>query len=392
MSLNLCFVGDIFLGGDLIEYIKKPDIELFSEDIIEIFKTPEITMGNLESPIMKIESIDRDLSPFPDKPLQASTEETLPLINIIDIVSLANNHIFDYGKEGLEQTIDILEKNKILYVGAGSNLKNARKPVIIKKNNLDISFHAYCDYQKPYLKMIVPATDDSYGIAPLKLEYVEEDLHTVHSDLRVVFLHWGRENIFYPSIDDIEIGKKLIDIGADIVVGTHPHVVQPMMWYKGKVIIFSLRNFLYPNYYYRFPTETCYLNCSDLSKSRITYDYPKKVDGIVLKKWREENRISMIAKVRYSDKLYLENILTIQEDSRPFVRLLSNDSSDNIKRRLDEIEGKLYLNEYSELYQRALKYWWIKDLLKRICLLRYSSKKQILKRLYEKSVELLSKE
>jgi hypothetical protein len=394
MPVEFCFVGDIFLGGHLVEYAGKPNYEVFSQDIIKIFKSSDITVGNLESPVMKIESIDKNLSPLPDKPLQASPDETFPIMkDSIDIVSLANNHIFDYGEEGLYQTIRILEENNILHVGAGIDLESARRPVIVQRNNLLISFHAYCDYQKPYLKMIIPATADSYGVAPLKLEYIEEDLRTVDSDLKVVFLHWGREDISYPDIqDNIEIGKKLIDMGADIIVATHPHVVQPTMWYKGKVIIFSLGNFLYPNYYYRFPTETCYLNGGDLSKSRVTYDYPKKVDGIILKKWRKENRISMISRITYSNKLHLETIFTLQEESRPFVGLLPKDSSDHIRKRLDEIECKLYSNEYSDLYPRLLRSWHIKDLIKRICLLRYSSRKQILKRLYEKSVELLTRQ
>ena len=116
-------VGDIFLGGDL--YYQGLDCEILSSRLQELFESVGVRIANLESPLIPLSKIDSRYSPMPDKLLHAAPEQMIQYLKKlhIDVVTLANNHIFDYGEEGLRETLRVLTENGIQYCGAGFNLK-----------------------------------------------------------------------------------------------------------------------------------------------------------------------------------------------------------------------------------------------------------------------------
>lgn len=162
----------------------------------------------------------------------------------VDIVLLANNHIYDYGKEAMLDTLAILDEAGIDYVGAGQNLEEACRIVYYEVNGITISYVAASRAEKN--KMTPQATEESPGILraynPDKfIELVKEA--DLNSDFVVANIHWGTE--YSNDVDSVqrELGHELVDAGADAVIGTHPHVLQGIEIYHDSPIFYSLGNF-----------------------------------------------------------------------------------------------------------------------------------------------------
>ena len=164
------------------------------------------------------------------------------------MVSLANNHIFDYGVEGFIDTVGFLKEQKIFYCGAGLNIKEASKPCIIEKDNIKIGIIA-CGWD---LIQCIPASVNSPGVNILNLENVLSQIKNIRKevDLLITFIHWGYEFEIYPLPIHKNLARKMVDSGVDIIVGSHPHVVQGCEKYNNKFIFYSLGNFFFPDTYY----------------------------------------------------------------------------------------------------------------------------------------------
>jgi poly-gamma-glutamate synthesis protein (capsule biosynthesis protein) len=182
---------------------------------------------------------------------------------------LGNNHINDFGVEGIIETMEILRDNKINFFGAGRNIKEANKEVIIERNGLKLSFLGYTTDEK-HVKSII-AGEDTAGCVFCDFKKIKEDIERVkaESDIICISLHWGYEYYLYPSPEQIELAHQIIDAGAHIVIGHHPHIIQGFERYKHGIIFYSLGNFFFPNLY----DKSGYLH-----------------------KWREESNKSIIAK------------------------------------------------------------------------------------------------
>jgi poly-gamma-glutamate synthesis protein (capsule biosynthesis protein) len=147
--------------------------------------------------------------------------------------------------------MSLLKSNNILSAGGGGNIDEARKPAIIEKNGLKIGLLAYTDMAElifagePYLSFAAKA--DKSGLVPRKYETIREDVVKLRNqvDLLAVSLHWGIEDSFKITPEQVEFAHKLIDDGADIILGHHPHQFQGMEIYKGKPVIYSMGNFLF---------------------------------------------------------------------------------------------------------------------------------------------------
>lgn len=162
----------------------------------------------------------------------------------VDIVTLANNHVYDYGEQSLIDTMTTLKQADILYYGAGHNLDEAMTPVYFEIDGKTIAYVAASRAEKN--KMTPQATEDSPGIlhcydTELFIQTIKEAKKK--SDYVIAYVHWGTE--FTHELEDIQLttGKDYLDAGADIVIGAHPHCLQGIEYYDGKPIIYSLGNF-----------------------------------------------------------------------------------------------------------------------------------------------------
>lgn len=162
-----------------------------------------------------------------------------------DVVSLANNHVYDYGADALVDTLETLENAEIPYVGAGRNITDAKKPVSFIANGRKITIVSATQIERStnYTK---EATEDSPGVLktlnPDKFISVIESVRK-NSDYVIVFVHWGTEGTNNYGSDQVTLGQQFIDAGADVIIGGHTHCLQGFEYYKGKPIIYSLGNF-----------------------------------------------------------------------------------------------------------------------------------------------------
>lgn len=166
----------------------------------------------------------------------------------VDIVNLANNHVYDYGEEALLDTFDTLKNAGIHYFGAGKNLEEAMSPVYFDIEGKKVAYVAASRAEK--FKMTPQATEDSPGIlrcydTDLFIETIKEAKS--NADYVIANLHWGTEYSFELEDVQLQTSKDYIDAGADIIIGAHPHVLQGIEYYKGKPIVYSLGNFWFNN-------------------------------------------------------------------------------------------------------------------------------------------------
>ncbi|MFB0510195.1 MAG: CapA family protein, partial [bacterium] len=280
--ITVNFVGDIMLArryelpGGVIDTLGVEGI--FDPTLPYLGNAADITVANLESPLTTTGPR------HPTKPIvfRGRPENVAGLVHAgIDVVSLANNHIIDYGLEGMRQTQSVLAENGILYSGAGANSYEAFLPIFRLKSGVNIGFLAFCnrtgqyDNYQPYLN----AGFNKSGFAYLTLFDLSQQIQNIEAsaDLIVVEMHSGNEyspippnlseNVelnedeFYsplslsPDSGDIEIRHHAIDEGADLVINHHPHMIQGFEVYNGKLIAHSLGDFTFDlDYPETYPT------------------------------------------------------------------------------------------------------------------------------------------
>lgn len=163
----------------------------------------------------------------------------------IDVVSTANNHAMDAEHLGLIDTRDALDRAGIGHVGTGLNLEDARKPHIVERDGIRIAFLGYAQFVNGGAGGF--ALPDRSGVVPMSPPIIEEDIRRVRDqvDYVVVSFHWSRENTQETHPDDRSFAKSVLDAGADIVLGHHPHMPRGVEIYKGKPIFYSLGNLIF---------------------------------------------------------------------------------------------------------------------------------------------------
>lgn len=237
-------VGDIMLSrhvGEKIRQANDPRAPFLKT--VNILKAADITFANLESPFYDQGPSIKEGMVFKAEP---NTIEGL-LYASFDIVSLANNHFGDRGVAGMNFTFQHLTDSKIQYVGAGENLTKARETKIIERNGIKFAFLGYDDIASTITPQSYTATDTKSGLAPLKEEWLKADIKNAKekADVVVVSFHWGTEYQQTPNERQKNVGRLAIDSGASLVLGHHPHVIQPYEKYKDGYIFYSLGNFVF---------------------------------------------------------------------------------------------------------------------------------------------------
>lgn len=241
------FTGDINLseGWSTTEYMDSQANgmeDCMSSALMEEMRNVDILMINNEYTYStRGEPLEGKTYTFRANPERVKVLETLGA----DIVSVANNHVYDYGAEALVDTLETLENAEIPYVGAGRNLADAMKPVSFIANGRKITIVSATQIERStnYTK---EATENSPGVLktlnPDKFITVIEKARK-NSDYVIVFVHWGTEGTNHYGSDQVTLGRQFIDAGADVIIGGHTHCLQGFEYYNGKPIIYSLGNF-----------------------------------------------------------------------------------------------------------------------------------------------------
>jgi poly-gamma-glutamate capsule biosynthesis protein CapA/YwtB (metallophosphatase superfamily) len=237
---TLLFVGDVMLSRGVGARMKaEDDWNLPFEEIAGTLRSADLRFCNLECPISDHGHNLHHLYSFRADPTALEGLKTAGF----NVVSQANNHAYDWGPEALLDSLERLRGAGIHPVGAGQNALAAHYPVVVNLDGLRIAFLAYVEIDPKE----ATAGIDRPGVAWLDPPQVLADIRFARplADLVIVCPHWGVEYALKPTHDQVELAHQMIDAGADLIVGSHPHVVQPLEPYRDRWIAYSLGNFVF---------------------------------------------------------------------------------------------------------------------------------------------------
>lgn len=239
-TVEIAFVGDVMVAETPGMLIARGDDPL--QPFAAWLRDADIRVGNLECVVATGGTAE------PNKPFTFRADpRTLPVLaRHFDAFSIANNHSGDFGKPALAEMLGLMQRAKLPYFGGGANLEEAHRPWIVERNGLRIALLGYVDFKPRAFE----ATASRPGVAwSGEDEQVIEDIIAARerygADIVIPFLHWGWEDEGTPSPRQRMFARAMLDAGADMVVGAHPHVTQGAEIYKGKPIVYSLGNFLF---------------------------------------------------------------------------------------------------------------------------------------------------
>ncbi|MFC5529921.1 CapA family protein [Cohnella yongneupensis] len=258
-TVSIALVGDILPAAKVLDYMNQFGFDYPFRETSSLLSAADITAGNLET------SITTRGTPAQNKEYvyRGPKEGLVPIKEAgFDFLSLANNHTMDYGWEGLSDTMDALDDADLQHAGSGIDDREAYTPAYVDGNGITVGFVS--------LTRVVPKTEwkadkDHPGLA--EAYSTERAVAAVkeargNADVVVVMIHWGTERQDLPNEFQKSVGHTLIDAGADLVIGSHPHVLQGFESYKGKWIAYSLGNFVFPGMSPATTAETGILNAT----------------------------------------------------------------------------------------------------------------------------------
>lgn len=238
-SVDVTFVGDVMVAetpGELIERGGDPLAHVARH------------LGPRRLRIANLECVVATTGKAEDKPFTFRAHpRTIPYLQrYFDGVSVANNHSGDFGKAAIAEQFDLLEAARLPYFGGGRDLATAHRPWIVERNGLRIALLGYVEFKPRAFE----ASADRPGVAwsgedEQVLRDIRDARERYRADVVIPFLHWGWEDEGYPSERQKMFARRMIDAGATLVVGSHPHVTQGAESYRGRPIVYSLGNFLF---------------------------------------------------------------------------------------------------------------------------------------------------
>jgi poly-gamma-glutamate synthesis protein (capsule biosynthesis protein) len=246
---RVLFLGDFAPTDAAIPLIEKHGFAYQYQKTRGILHSHDAVVANLEAPVTTSE----DRWPVPKGYVYKVDPAALPAVRQagIDAVTLANNHTYDYGRDGLADTIRQLDQAGIAHLGAGMSEADARRGLVLETGGGRVGLLAYLQNKARWRLWYMSFAMDSMfgrwpGAARLRYSDLRQDIARMKriADLVVVAVHWG-ENYEPVSRDQVDLGRACVDLGADAVIGHHSHQMQPVGLYRGRPIVYSLGNFAF---------------------------------------------------------------------------------------------------------------------------------------------------
>ena len=242
-AFTASFVGDMMFGRHVNDVIESHGADYLFEKVQPIFNQSDYITGNFENPVLlqkeeNYTKIDKNIHLF------ARPKSVDAIKNAgFSVVNLANNHMMDYGPVALNETVDILNDKGIPNVGAGSNVEEATE---IEYTNFDGYRVATVGFTDSLVKDF-SAHKYTAGVARATAENIVPTIQHAkkNADLVVVNIHWGIEYNKEPSERQRDMARAISDVGADIIVGHHPHVLSEIELIGDTVVFYSLGNFIF---------------------------------------------------------------------------------------------------------------------------------------------------
>lgn len=242
--VTLLACGDVLLSRTVAEMIDRNGYRWPFRNIRDLVASADIAFCNLENPASFVGT------PYPGKPANVTFRAPPGALFGLkwagfDVVSLANNHMNDYGTAAIRETLDYLDLLGIARAGAGIDEASARAPAVLEVRGVRVALLAYAEG----IWSVLPAASERPGVALADPARLASDIatlrRTVGPDYIVVSVHWGEEHERHPRPSQRDFGRAAIDAGADLVLGHHPHVLQSLERYREGLIVYSLGNFVF---------------------------------------------------------------------------------------------------------------------------------------------------
>ncbi len=244
-TLTVSAVGDMIFDRRVKALIAAKGGRAPLADVATRLARADVALGNLES------NLSKSGSPQPGKDVtfRGDPRAIAGLMAVgFDFVALGNNHVLDYGPTSLRDTLTALDGARIGHAGAGMNRAAAWKPAVVTRDGATVAFLSFSH--------IVPAnfvaTDSRAGLARSRgnMDAVASAIKAAQKryDYVIVSFHWGIEYKDVANADQVRDARRAVDAGADMVLSHHPHVIQGIEFYKGKLIAYSLGDFVFDHY------------------------------------------------------------------------------------------------------------------------------------------------
>ena len=234
--MKTLLLGDICAGPKNAHLFEIGDLQLLFNDTLPVFKGNDIMFVNLECAITESNNAIKKFGPN----LKVPKETATVLKNIgTTLCGLSNNHIFDFGKEGVADTISALDEEGIPYTGFGKNYDDSRKNYIVEKDGEKVAFVAVCEHEYSY------ALENRMGSRPFDPFDTMEDIRKakVEADRVIVLYHGAKELCQYPSPRLIKACREMVNNGADVILCQHTHCIGCYENYKDAHILYGQGNF-----------------------------------------------------------------------------------------------------------------------------------------------------
>lgn len=292
-----------FTGDLVLQEVKKAPEVIFKKFTNKIQSNKIKLCVNLENPL-----ILEGMQAIKNKTVLCAYEEQVKYLNFLSpyLVNLSNNHINDFGNRACEYTFEILKKNQLNYFGASYHTEFNYSFI---DKEIKVVFLAYTTRSSDFTGSELFARENFIGVFEPDFEQINLYRNKYPEYKIVVNIHWGIEDIKFPEVEKRKLGYKLIDSGVDLIIGHHPHIIQPYELYKGKYIFYSLGNF--------------YFNDITVEKNgkMVTRKMPehRKIGLVPIFKFNNKNQfvIDNLLKVHIvDDSLEVEENITIKRLSR----------------------------------------------------------------------------
>ncbi len=291
-SININIAGDLFLGRRIESIAKKNPESLVDNKIFNLFANSDLNIVNLESPLT---DAGNDYETLKTGPHLKSSPETIKALNLLDInlVTLANNHIYDYGNRGLADTLELCEKNNISTVGAGFTLSDASKIFLKKIGPTTIAIVNIAENEWSN------ASEARGGANPMNLIANTRSINEAKklADIVIVIIHGGHEWYYLPSPRMVEQYRFYAEQGASVIVGHHSHYISGYEIFNQVPIFYGLGNFLFDSttkldgWYEGLLLSLCISNQKELSWKLLPHKQCKDNLKVELLEAGEKSRI-----------------------------------------------------------------------------------------------------
>lgn len=239
-SVKILITGDFYGGGRINRLIQKSDYQSIFNDFLPLIRNSDIAITNLEAPLTNAKK------PIPKTgPAIKAQPETAKALKYagFNLITLANNHIMDFGEQGLNDTLLELEKEEISFLGVGKHFEDAQKPFFKEVKGYKLAFINFAENEWATTQGKAPGANP---LNPIANFYAIKEAKQ-NADFLFVIVHGGHEMYPLPSPRMKETYRFFVDAGADAVIGHHAHVFSGYEIYKNAGIFYSLGNFIFDN-------------------------------------------------------------------------------------------------------------------------------------------------